>query len=57
MATIQNLKTLIEAAEPNADKFFNGGNKAAGTRLRNILQEIKKLAQELRVEVSEKKKS
>lgn len=57
MATIQNLKTLIELAQPDADKFFNGGNKAAGTRLRNSLQQIKKLAQELRVEVSEKKKN
>lgn len=57
MATIQDLKTLIEAAEPDAGKFFNSGNKAAGTRLRNNLQQIKKLAQELRLEVNEKKKS
>ena len=56
MATFQQLKTLIDAAEPDADKFFINGNKAAGTRLRNSLQEIKKLAQEIRVAVNEKKK-
>jgi len=33
------------------------GNKAAGTRLRKGLQEVKNLAQEIRVDVSEKKKT
>jgi hypothetical protein len=55
MATFQQLRSVIETAEADADKFFNKGNKAAGTRLRNSLQEIKKLAQELRVAVTEQK--
>jgi hypothetical protein len=36
-------------------KFYEKGNKAAGTRLRKGMQELKKLAQEIRVEVQERK--
>ena len=43
--------------ETEAEKFYTKGNKAAGTRLRKGLQEIKNLAQEIRVDVSEKKKA
>ena len=39
------------------DNIYTKGNKAAGTRLRKGLQEIKNLAQEIRVDVSEKKKA
>ena len=39
------------------NKFYEKGNSAAGTRVRKSLQDIKKLSQEIRVEVSEKKKS
>ena len=38
-------------------KFYGKGNKAAGTRLRKGLQEIKNLSQEIRVNVSEMKKT
>lgn len=33
------------------EKFFVKGNKAAGARIRKVMQEIKKLAQEVRVDV------
>ena len=36
---------------------FLGGNKSAGTRLRKSMQEIKTLAQEVRVEVQQQKNS
>lgn len=41
--------------ELDANKFFNGGNKAAGTRARKHLQELKQLAQDLRVLIQDTK--
>ena len=55
MESFQKLKSLIAAAEEDAVKFNQKGNSAAGTRLRGSMQEIKKLAQEIRTEVSNKK--
>ncbi len=37
------------------DKFFVKGNKTAGTRIRKIMQEVKKLSQEVRTDVQEYK--
>ena len=34
---------------------FNDGNKAAGTRIRKNMQDVKSLAQQVRVEVQEMK--
>lgn len=49
------LKNLIASAETDAVKFFEKGNAAAGTRLRNVLQQTKVLAQDIRNEVTAKK--
>ncbi len=57
MASYTQLKSIVENTEKDADKFFNGGNKAAGTRLRKNLQQIKVLAQELRQEVTKQKQN
>ena len=57
MEKIENLKTLIVEIEAEAEKFYDKGNKAAGTRLRKGLQEVKNISQEIRVDVSEKKKA
>ena len=48
------LETLVEAIKTDLDKF-NGGNKSAGTRVRKGCQDLKKLAQEIRVDVQAKK--
>lgn len=48
MEQIKKLKELIVAAEIDADKFFNKGNSAAGTRLRKAMQDIKGTAQYIR---------
>ncbi|EHQ28914.1 histone H1 [Mucilaginibacter paludis] len=56
MSKFKDLKSLLEGAETDAVKFYDNGNKAAGTRLRARLQLIKKIAQEIRVEVGELKK-
>jgi len=55
MEKFQSLKALVATAETEAEKFYNKGNAAAGTRLRRALQEIKTTAQAIRNEVTEKK--
>jgi len=51
----EQLKQLVLSTEEDARKFYQGGNKAAGTRVRKAMQEIKNLAQEIRAEVQDKK--
>ena len=41
--------------EEDMEKFYEKGNKAAGTRARKQLQNLKKLAQEIRLEIQDKK--
>ena len=53
MEKINALKELLVTIEADADKFYNDGNKAAGTRVRTGMQQVKNLAQEIRVEVQE----
>jgi hypothetical protein len=55
MDKFKELKTLIEGAEAEATAFFDKSNKAAGTRLRNAMQQTKVLAQDIRNEVTAKK--
>lgn len=55
MEKFTQLKSLIASIEADAVKFYDKANSTAGTRLRNGMQELKKLAQEIRTEVTEKK--
>jgi hypothetical protein len=55
MQKFEDLKTLISSLEGDADKFYNKGNSAAGTRLRKGMQELKNMAQTIRAEVQELK--
>ncbi|GGC60590.1 hypothetical protein GCM10011387_12770 [Pedobacter quisquiliarum] len=57
MEKFSKLKELVAGVEADADKFYNSGNGAAGTRVRKAMQELKNLAQEIRTEVTEKKNS
>lgn len=57
MSSFAQLKKAVLALEAEAEKFYNSGNKAAGTRLRNGLQQVKKVAQEIRLDVNNIKKS
>ncbi len=54
MQNLNKIKEVLENLQANAEKFFEKGNKAAGTRVRKAMQEIKALAQAVRQEVSEK---
>ncbi len=47
MEAYENLKRLVAAAEDDIRKA-EGGNKAAGTRARKTMQEIKAASQEVR---------
>lgn len=55
MEKFSKVKEVIAAIEADAEKFYNGGNAAAGTRVRKAMQDLKGLAQEIRTEVTEKK--
>ena len=48
-------KELVASIEADAQKFYNEGNKAAGTRIRKAMQDLKTLAQEIRNKVTELK--
>jgi hypothetical protein len=53
--SIQSLLDEVEILKQEYDKFERG-NKSAGTRARKSLQNIKKLAQDLRVQIQDSKK-
>jgi hypothetical protein len=53
----QELLDLVGEAEEDFEKFYNSGVKAAGTRVRKVMQELKKKAQDIRVEVQDIKKN
>lgn len=52
MQEYETLKTLVAEIEMDVDKA-QGGNKAAGTRVRKQMQMIKQAAQEVRNRVLE----
>jgi Tfp pilus assembly protein PilE len=53
MSRLEQVKSLMSELEPEMEKFYAKGNKAAGTRARKQLQELKKLSQEIRLEIQE----
>lgn len=55
MEIFNNIKEIIVGAEEDVSKFYEKGNKAAAVRIRKAMQDIKKLAQELRTHVQETK--
>ncbi len=55
MSRIEQMKSLVDQLEPDMVKFYDKGNKAAGTRARKTLQEIKKVSQEIRLEIQDMK--
>ena len=55
MSRVSELQTLVESGSSEMEKFYEKGNKAAGTRARKGLQDLKKLAQDIRLEIQSKK--
>lgn len=54
MQKFEEFKSIVANLEADIDKHDNG-NKAAGTRARLKLQELKKLAQEMRCDIQDSK--
>jgi hypothetical protein len=52
MESYEQLKKLVADAEEDIRKA-QGGNKAAGTRARQTMQEVKKVAQDVRQKILE----
>ncbi len=52
MQEYETLKNLVEAAADDVQKA-RGGNKAAGTRVRKMMQDIKNAAQDVRKKILE----
>lgn len=52
LATYEKLKAVVASIEDDVKKAA-GGNKAAGTRVRKVMQDVKAAAQELRTKVLE----
>jgi len=53
---LDKMKVLVSEFEADFTKFSEKGNKAAGTRARKALQDIRNLAKDIRNEISEAKK-
>ena len=53
MNRFEQVKELISALEGDFDKFYDKKNQAAGTRIRKGMQELKNVAQEIRLEVQD----
>ena len=52
MQEFQELRRILEEAEDDIAKAM-GGNKAAGTRVRKAMQDIKTVAQDVRKKILE----
>ncbi|MCX2479230.1 histone H1 [Pedobacter sp. MC2016-15] len=55
MKKFDDLKKLVDSLEIDADKFYNKANSAAGTRVRKGMQDLKNIAQAIRLEIQETK--
>ena len=51
---MKNMHAIFESATTDATKFAEGNN-SAGTRVRKAMQDLKNLAQHVRVEVQSQK--
>ena len=50
---MQELRDLLTTFEKDFVKFYEKGNKSAGTRVRKHMNELKRKAQEIRKEVQD----
>jgi hypothetical protein len=47
------LQDLVNDSEEDLMKFYEKGNKAAGTRARKVMMDLKNLAHEIRQEIQQ----
>lgn len=55
MKKFEEIKKLLASLEADAEKFYNKGNSAAGTRIRKGMQDLKNMAQAIRLEIQDTK--
>ena len=55
MSRFSEIVDLVQSFEKDFIKFYDKGNKSAGTRVRKSMNELKRKAQEIRKEVQEVK--
>ena len=55
MSRFKELQDLLVSYEKDFEKFYDKGNKSAGTRIRKAMNELKRKAQDIRKEVQEMK--
>ena len=55
MNRFNEVRDLVMSLEDDFRKFYEGGNNAAGTRVRKGMQDLKNLAQDIRTDVQDKK--
>ena len=53
MGRFMELRDLVNSFEKDFIKFYEKGNKSAGTRVRKEMNELKKKAQDIRKEIQE----
>ena len=55
MKRFDELRDMVMSLEGDFEKFYDKENQAAGTRVRKGMQDLKNLAQEIRIEVQDMK--
>ncbi|WP_113638520.1 histone H1 [Nubsella zeaxanthinifaciens] len=55
MEKFAKVKELVASIEEDVTKFYERHNSAAGTRVRNSMQQLKVLATDIRKEITERK--
>jgi hypothetical protein len=53
MKRFDELRDLVMSLEGDFQKFYDKSNQAAGTRVRKGMQDLKNLAQTIRIEVQD----
>jgi hypothetical protein len=55
MKEFENMLKHVKSLEEDFIKFYDKDNKAAGTRIRKGMQDLKEMAQRIRLEVQNEK--
>ena len=55
MSNLDHLNEILEGMKVDAEKFYEKGQNAAGTRLRKSLNDLRKKAAEIRKEIQDER--
>ncbi len=55
MSKYEEVRDLVASLEADFEAFYEKGNKAAGVRVRKGMQDLKAMAQDIRVDVQARK--